>query len=235
MSKYTVEVRFICEQKAGLTSSAGCDTIDSVISKSWDKIFTSKVKFFDEKYRKKLCSKILKHYYLQEIGFETVGQWMYHLNTRLEEIMPYYNQLYESEQIKFDPLNNVSVTRSHLMEFDGLVKTEDSGTRDSSTDSSYKDTNRMSDTPQGSLSGVESMRYLTQATITDGTSDQSTNENTESQGKTITDNEENFKETVEGKHGVDSYSDLLMKYRDTFLNIDLQVIDEFKDMFMGLW
>ena len=93
----------------------------------------------------------------------------------------------------------------------------------------------MSDTPQGSLSGVESMRYLTQATITDGTSDQTTNENTESQGKTITDNEENFKETVEGKHGGDSYSDLLMKYRDTFLNIDLQVIDEFKDLFMGLW
>lgn len=235
MSKYTLEVRFICEQKAGLTSSVGCDKIDSVISKSWDKIFTSKVKFFSESYRKTLCSKILKHYYLQEIGFETVGQWMYHLNTRLEEIMPYYNQLYKSEQLKFDPLNNISVTRSHLMEFDGLVKTEDSGTRDSSTDSSYKDTNRMSDTPQGSLSGVESMRYLTQATITDGTSDQTTNENTESQGKTITDNEENFKETVEGKHGGDSYSDLLMKYRDTFLNIDLQVIDEFKDLFMGLW
>ena len=71
------------------------------------------------------------------------------------------------------------------MEFDGLVKTEDSGTRDSSTDSSYKDTNRMSDTPQGSLSGVESMKYLTQATITDGTSEQSTNENTESEGKTM--------------------------------------------------
>ena len=122
MSKYTVEVRFICEQKSGLTSSAGCD----IISKSWDKIFTSKVKFFDEKYRKTLCSKILKHYYLQEIGFETVGQRMYHLNTRLEEIMPYYNQLYKSEQLKFDPLNNISFTRSHLMEFDGLVQTEDS-------------------------------------------------------------------------------------------------------------
>ena len=65
MSKYTVEVRFICEQKAGLTSSAGCDTIDSVISKSWDKIFTSKVKFFDENYRKTLCSKI----FIKELHF----------------------------------------------------------------------------------------------------------------------------------------------------------------------
>ena len=41
MSKYTTEVRFICEQKAGLEESVGFDQIDSVIAKSWDKIFTT--------------------------------------------------------------------------------------------------------------------------------------------------------------------------------------------------
>ena len=75
MSKYTTEVRYICETDSGLDESVGFNSVDDVISKSWDKIFTSKVPFFDEDYRKVLCCKILKHYYLREKGCETVGIW----------------------------------------------------------------------------------------------------------------------------------------------------------------
>ena len=99
MSKYTTEVRYICEQKSGLEESKGFNSVDGVIGKSWDKIFTSKVNFFDEDYRQVICKKILKHYYMREIGCETVGLWMLWMNTRLEEIMPYYNQLYESAML----------------------------------------------------------------------------------------------------------------------------------------
>ena len=92
LSKYTTEVRYICETDSGLDESVGFNSVDEVISKSWNKIFTSKVPFFDEDYRKILCCKILKHYYLREICSETVGLWKLWVNTKLEEIMPYYNQ-----------------------------------------------------------------------------------------------------------------------------------------------
>ena len=113
MSKYTTEVRYICETDSGLDESVGFNSVDDVISKSWDKIFTTKVPFFDEDYRKILCCKILKHYYLREICSETVGIWKLWINTKLEEIMPYYNQLYESAKLKFDPFHDVDLTRKH--------------------------------------------------------------------------------------------------------------------------
>ena len=52
MSKYTTEVRFICEQKSGLTESVGFNNINNVLDKSWDKIFTKNWEIFDESYRK---------------------------------------------------------------------------------------------------------------------------------------------------------------------------------------
>ena len=93
--------------------SGGSSDVDNIIANSWDKIFTSKAPFFDEEYRSILCQKILKHYYLREICSETVGIWILWMNTRLEEIMPYYNQLYESAKIEFNPMYNVNLTREH--------------------------------------------------------------------------------------------------------------------------
>ena len=38
-----------------------------------------------------------------------------------------------------------------------------------------------------------------------------------------------------GKIGTETYSEMLTKYRDTFLNIDLMVIRELEPLFIGLW
>ena len=60
MSKYTTEVRFICESKSGLENSKGCDDVDEILNNSWNKIFTTKAEIFDENYRAVICKKILK-------------------------------------------------------------------------------------------------------------------------------------------------------------------------------
>lgn len=46
---------------------------------------------------------------------------------------------------------------------------------------------------------------------------------------------EDYIETIVGKQGTESFSSLLNKFRETFLNIDMQVIEEFNDLFFGLW
>lgn len=279
MSKYTTEVRFICESKSGLEESKGASSVDEVIANSWSKIFTSKVSFFDEAYRSVLCQKILKHYYLREIGAETVGIWMLWMNTRLEEIMPYYNQLYESAKIEFDPMHDVDLTRKHERNVDGTSKedgtrtdnttgkrtltgnrdTDSTGSSTRNTTSGSDETKRdlYSDTPQGAITGLENEKYLTNARkITNnvnGTGNEETNttENTgtnyseteDTTGKVdgITSNTgsssttEDYLETITGKQGTESFSSLLNKFRETFLNIDMQVIEEFSDLFFGLW
>lgn len=112
MAKYTTEIRSICEHYAGLTESTGFEDVDDIIEKSRSKIFQN-YPIFNENHRAELEHKILKHYYMREIGFETVGLFKLFLNERMAEIMPYYNKLYESETFEFDPFKNVDVWNTH--------------------------------------------------------------------------------------------------------------------------
>lgn len=255
MSKYTTEVRFICESKSGLEVSGGSGDVDNIIANSWNKIFTSKAPFFDEEYRSVLCQKILKHYYLREICCETVGIWSLWMNTRLEEIMPYYNQLYESALIEFNPLYDVDLKRTHNRKVDsskqddGTSKSVSSGENSESGTSSGSSNNTKkdlySDTPQGAITGLDNENYLTNARkVTDsgnsssefsnsGTNKSTVNGETSNTG--TTNSLEDYVENVIGKQGTESYSSMLLKFRETFLNIDMQVIEEFSDLFMGLW
>lgn len=279
MSKYTTEVRFICENKSGLEISGGSGDVDSIIANSWNKIFTSKAPFFDEEYRSILCQKILKHYYLREICCETVGIWTLWMNTRLEEIMPYYNQLYESAKIEFNPMHNVDLTSKHERNVEGTSKEDGTrtdnttgkrtltgnrdtdntsvGTRNTTNSSDETKRDLFSDTPQGAITGLENENYLTNARkITDnvnGTGNEETNtteksgtdysetENTTGKIDGVTSNTgktnttEDYLETIIGKQGTESFSSLLNEFRETFLNIDMQVIEEFNDLFFGLW
>lgn len=109
MSKYTTEVRYICENYANQTESKGYNSVQSILDNSWDKVFDFDFPIFDENYREPLCKKILKHFYTREIGEETVGLWKLRLDDRMNEIMPYYNKLYESELISIEPLVNYRV------------------------------------------------------------------------------------------------------------------------------
>ena len=242
MSKYTTELRFICESKAGLSNSVGFNQIDDVISNSWNKIFDN-FPIFDESYRSVLCSKILKHYYTREISAETVGLWQLWLNTRMGEIMPYYNKLYESALLEFDPFKDINYTRNHGGTFTGdtvrngrsEIDVDNSVTSNGTSNSK----NLFSDTPQGAITNIENESYLTNATLikdtdtnTTNTDGNSTTQNTETTGITNTDN---WIETIVGKQSTVSYSKLLQEFRDTFLNIDVMIINDLSDLFMNLW
>ena len=299
MSKYTTEVRYICEHLAGETESVGYDNVDSVIEKSRTKIFDFDFPIYDETYRSVLETKILKRYYTREIGFETVGLWKLWLNKRLNEIMPYYNQLYKSALLEFNPLYDVdyTVTNNANKKFDETnsytngstsnatrtdnlkttsqdtgsntrtdnLNTATEGSRDANSSSTNYDL--YSDTPQGALTGVEEENYLTSArkTTSNGTdhsSDSGTTTNTGTQKFDSTDNgvtdytgtqkhdinntgngngtrnytdTSDYLEHVVGKRGGSSYSAMLQEYRDTFINIDVMIINELSDLFFNLW
>lgn len=299
MSKYTTEIRFICETEAGYDESQGYKTTTELLKDSAPKIFNFEYPLFDEEYRRPLEIKILKHYYTREIGLETVGLFKLKLDTKLNEIMPYYNQLYKSALLEFNPLYDVDITRTHNRKNEGTqgiignIKSDDVSTltgnenqtidHESDSTSTSNGTNQStstqtgintkekrdlySDTPQGALTGVETENYLSnarkisesdninQTTTTEGTtgdttelntmstdrakSDRSSTTNstlnTDTQSNTTTNNLEDYIEVVKGKQSASSYASLLKEFRDTFLNIDMMVINELSDLFMQLW
>lgn len=335
MSKYTTQVRFICETAAGLSESEGQTSVKQIIATAIPSVFDFDFPIFDESYRTVLETKILKHYYTREIGLETAGLWKLKLDTKLNEIMPFYNQLYKSELIEFNPMYDVDLTRDHTLNRseqteqtgtetadatkNGTVDTTTSGTKtgtsrenidvsenqeteqNSKSDTDIKNTtgttseetatgtkthyDKYSDTPQGSLQNVQNDTYLTNArmvndndtqtgkttvsgsdtstgsttadtsTTTNSTSEtthtgnttdetsgtqNTTSADTVKRNTTQTANKEltsldDYLEHVKGKNGGVSYSAMLNEFRTTFLNIDMQVINELSDLFMNLW
>lgn len=158
MSKYTTEVRYICEHFSGLSESVGYNDVEQVIKNCLPKVFDFNFPIFDESYRSVLETKILRHYYTREIGLETVGLWKLKLNTKLNEIMPFYNQLYKSELIEFNPLYDVELTRERKIEGTGTKDTENGESRDGEnhTETSQSNTNSVTENgvDNGTLNGM---------------------------------------------------------------------------------
>lgn len=236
MSKYTTQVRFICETSAKLTESGGFNNVEDILDKSWNKIF-SDFPIFDERYRAELCKKILRHYYTREICCETVGRWKLFLSDKMKNIMPYYNQLYQSELLKIQPL--VSVDKSVTHEGSGsetkTTNRNSSNISSSRTDGSTDTWSYYSDTPQGGINGLESNDYLTNATHNvgmDGTSSSLNASNTDSETGTGN-RSDSYVDKVLGYDG--NQSEMLLKFRETFLNIDMMIIYELRDLFFALW
>lgn len=150
MSKYTTELRFICETEAGKTESVGLSKVDEVITAALPHIFDFDFPIFDENYRVPLETKIIRHYYTREIGLETYGLWKLKLQTKLNEIMPYYNKLYESELYTYNPLYDVDMTTTHVGRRTGentnidsrISERNNSGTSKNVGDETTADTNR---------------------------------------------------------------------------------------------
>lgn len=250
MSKYTTEVRFICETASGLGESKGYADVDTIITNAIPKIFTFTFPIFDENYRTVLEKKILKHFYTREISEETVGLWKLRLDAKLNEIMPYYNNLYNSELLEFNPLYTANLTRKKKTDYDSNRNTSNNGTVNSTSNSNGSGTGTntnvgldlYSDTPQGSITNVENETYLTNARKTTDTGNSSSTTSNSTTGNvtnsdTGTDalnSTEDYLETVIGFEG-SSASDLLIKYRDTFLNIDMMVIGDLETLFFQLW
>lgn len=231
MSKYTTELRWIVENGYDLQ--------------------LNEYPIFDENYRQKLNQKIINHYYFREIGFETVGLFRFYLKQTMNEIMPYYNQLYESALLEIDPLNTINftetLTRTKIgndtknFNEDTTVNSIGDSNSNSTKNTNFKDVE--SDTPQGMLSigNIEGELYASYARISkneDTTNSTAHQETTDTQKrkndeKINREDNENYTRTEKGNR--ESQSELLMKYRQTFLNIDMQVINELNDLFMGLY
>lgn len=259
MSKYTTEVRFICETAAGFDASQGYAKVDEIIGLAVPHIFDFEFPIFDEEHRPELCKKILKHYYTREIGAETVGLWKLWLNTRMNEIMPYYNEMYKTAAIEYDPTHNINSTTSRNIRGDKWKdtdylhkdKSKDTVITGDSTkvelDALDENTYKYSDTPQGMLQGVESGAYLTEASYTsidkfdttttrkDAQVDTDRSGEREGWNKDKSTNIDTFTETVTGKVGADSFSKMIMEYRKAVLNVDMMIVDELKDLFLNLW
>lgn len=262
MSNFTTEVRYICEYYAGYDESQGYDKVDEIIEAARPQIFDFTYPIFDVNYKPILERKILNHYYTREISYETVGVWKLHLKAKMNEIMPMFNKLYETELLTYNPLWDVDLTEDKDRTIDtdtgntenrNITRTNHQEVQEASnrTGTSHDDgTNLYSDTPQGAITNLADGKYLTNATITsdDGrTTDARTGSTNITGGDTegrstaaagTVDTTDNYIKHIKGKRGGLTYAKMLEQEVDIIEkidNLDWRVIRELRDLFFTLW
>ena len=100
------------------------DYIDDLVERAVPVIFSDRIDIYlvneqapeqkivlREEDRMELLKKILKHYWDYETCSSVPYDFIFRLNKKLSEIMPYYNQLYASAELEFNPFNDVDYVR----------------------------------------------------------------------------------------------------------------------------
>ena len=176
---------------------------------------------FDENYRAILNKKILDHYLMSEIGLETPALFNHYLGSKLNEIMPYYNTLYQKQALLLNKLeNNVNLTES----FNRNIENESSGTSTGTSDGKTL----FEDTPQGRLvqSTMDNMDHATNINFSKSNDSSTSTSNGAST--------EDYIKTIMGNNGGKYNFEILNEIKNNLLNIDLLIINELSDLFMGI-
>ena len=118
MADYTTQVRTICEQLAGETDHVSFPEIEDVITIALPSIFPYDFPIYQGGTCAALERKILRRYWMREIGTETVGMWKFMMNERLQRIMPYYVDLYRHNVNSFVLSGDVDLYREIVEEME---------------------------------------------------------------------------------------------------------------------
>ena len=250
MAKYTVELREL------LNNPEVKPLIDKAMS-----TYPLYVKRSSEEHipayiptREELNKSILDYYKYREIGFETVGRFIDELEIALNEIMPYYNQLYMTTDLDYEILYNVNYTKEINIERDGTqtasansesigsndITSSDNTSTTGNNESYNKSTN--SDTPQSQLSitnkNIDTIDYAssvefdhnstdtTSSSQGNSTSSSNSNVTNTSGGTTTTDDKEKSVEITKGNYGQVSYQSLIRQYRELITNVTQKIIND---------
>ena len=174
----------------------------------------------------KLARKIVDHYYMREIGFETIGLFKHYAKVLMQELMEEYLPLIYSASIKYDPLVNVDYTETFNRSADNQ------GESNSSSNNNSSGLVVASNTPQGQINkqAILNGNYATSTSANEN--EASINDNTRTTGNV---NEEYLKR-VKGNSGVSATAQkMVLQYRENIIAIDRKIIKELNILFMGLY
>ena len=210
-------------------------TIKSLIDNNFDFKMTS-YPIFDENYRNTLNNNILYHYYENEIGFETAPLFRFYLNQKLNEIMPYYNNLYIAQQKLLNEsnlFNNVNLTETFNRKND--TTTNSSSNSNSKNNGVSNNKNIFQDTPQGKITqtDIENQTWATNVTFDKNETNNTIQDTTSSNGNA--NNIENYIKNIVGNNGNKYNIEILNEIKNNLMNIDLMIINDLNELFMQIF
>lgn len=250
MAKYTIELRTL------LNDPIWKEEINKALSEYPMYERTKEQKEWIPSYiptREELNKKILDHFKYREIGQETPARFVDELRITMNEIMPYYSQLFFSTDQDYNLLYNVDYKRTHTLKVEGTstsTGTNDTTASDSSTTSSNIKANNKAvkvDTPQNELSigttDIDNISYASEMSFNEnlsnesGTSSGNSTAKSTSTGEGSQNTKEEYEENIKGNYGQMSFQSLLTAYRELIINVERQIINDerLQELFMQVY
>lgn len=176
--------------------------------------------------KEKLAKKIVDHYFMREIGYETPALFQHFAKIKMKEIMEYELPVVYSNSLEYDPLESV------LFDITEERKIKGTGSSESNSTSNGSGLSVASDTPQTNINKADilSGHYASQTNASETTTGVNGTTNTES------DTTEQFTHHEQGNKGVlDSYQKMLVDYRKSLVAVDREIIEQLNELFMGIY
>ena len=170
--------------------------------------------------------KFYQHFMFYEIGFDTIGMFKQRLMTKLNDIYPYYRDLYETEirSKNIDFMLNKDLKESYVRE---LTSNSNSNQESNVTSNGLSTAGQL--TPSLIANSQKIDKFMDTAQKDNSSS------NSTSTGESTGNSKEEYTLTSQGNIGITSSAELLAKWRETLLNIDLMIFEECNDLFMQIF
>ena len=190
-------------------------------------LFDFDYNLYDNELKSAFEKKFIDHFYFYEIGSTPIARFKKALQIKLNDIFPYYKQLYQTElrSAEIDFMLNKDLKEQYTRELTGNSSVNQSSTS-SSNDTSLNINN---DAPQNKIDDLD--KYMTSASKnTDNSTMNSNGTNTAENNST-----ETYSLLSQGNIGVTSSAELLEKWRNVLINIDQMIFEECNDLFMLIY
>lgn len=176
--------------------------------------------------------KFFQHYMFYEIGFDNVNIFKQHLISTLNDIYPKYKQLYETEIRcqNIDFMLNKDLKESYIRKLNGESEGNSHASSNSDNISNSNDLSIANDTPQNKIDDLD--KYMTSASKSNSNSTNNSTSNANNTIKNKSNNTEEYELISQGNIGVTSSAELLEKWRNVLINIDLMMFKELENLFL---
>lgn len=150
MASYTMQLKVLIEQATQYQEGL---SIREKIEIGREKMFDFPYPFFDEDYRAVFETNLIRKFYIREIGFETEGLFMFQLESWLNLNMPYFNELFKSEALDYDPLTNAQMITAHEQNREELKEEERIANQKSVMDGKNDSTGKQDSSDKSNMKG----------------------------------------------------------------------------------
>lgn len=189
----------------------------------------------DLTWKKEFEQLFIDYFYFHEIGTETIDSFKHNLRTRLNLIMPYYNELYESKLFEIDPLltSKIKEVYKDSGNLNTVNTTIDKTNTSNKIDSTGNSEDNTQETEYPQTSSIETDIPSRRAKNTNATTSETINTGTTnytSDNESFQTSKKDYEKIIEGISG--DQNELLRSYRQNIININRLLIEDLKILFI---